>query len=215
MDFAAIFSFVRDLAPEQIAKRLRLIYAGTLAYLIGVSYFVYKNETSGVGSKRFPIPGIDKAGKGPVAGSGPRAPSAPVRTAPDATRIWNGIDPDPCHEKFSTNRYNKRYEEMARLAQNFGVTVTDGKRESATYGSATSLHLVENGALAFDFGGQVPHLVRLYNWALQHSELFQEVLICVQGGPCTDHYATGNVVHIAFDCNVVAIPSYGGQRGNV
>lgn len=178
----------------------RFLYVSSVGVLSLALYTGWKNQNNGRGFLETlqtgkwtpqdadkPLPGNTSNNK--VAGAGP------------------GINGDSQTAAFNQSKYNQRLQAISVAGQSFGVSVTSGKRSTTenteANGVTNSLHLIENGALAFDLSsgpGAISGAERsFYQWASSRSDLFQEVILHNSG--------SGWHVHVAFRPDVVSIPS--------
>lgn len=213
----AIASFLPSLM-SQVGTRLRrnpvglfvrggrVLYIGSAGFITLAAYTGWKNQNNNAGFLETLRTGKWK----PEDADKPLVGNA-VKAAGKATGAGvNGISQTV---GFNENDYNKRLQSITVIARSFGLGITSGKRTAAENAAAggvpNSMHLVENGALAFDAssgpGPISPEERRFYEWAKSRPDLFQDVLLHNSG--------SGWHVHVEFRPEVTTIQSaHSGQN---
>lgn len=201
----------RDPAGK-VVKIGRGLYITSAGFLGLALYTGWRNQRVKPGSAEIPIPGLTKkkAKYSPSRDDVP-LPSSPQSGAPGGgTGVSTNVPFES--EAYDERKWNIRNHEMAKLAQRFGLVISSSKRtpaeNAAANGVPDSLHLVTNGALAWDLSTPgAPQVTanerRCYEFCKPlEGTVFQEVMIHNAG--------SGYHVHLAFRKGVTRIPSGSG-----
>lgn len=191
-------SAVRANPVGLVVRGGRFLYIGSAGLLTFATYTAWKNQNSNVGFFETLKTGDWK----PESADKPRTQA---HTNGNGKGPAAGVNGDSTTESFNERRYNKRLQAITVAGRAFGVHVTSGVRSASenqsSNGVSNSLHLEENGGLAFDLssgpGAISPQERSFYTWARQRADLFQEVLLHNSG--------SGWHVHVAFRSDVVTI----------